>query len=57
MAAVFDGKAKSASEETPVNPDEYNEQHDKIQKNQMLRNIGLGIAALGLVGVGVTFLF
>ena len=57
MAAVFNSKAKSASEVAPVNPDEYNEQHDKIQQNQMLRNIGLGIAALGLVGVGVTFLF
>lgn len=57
MAAVFNSKAKSASEVTPVNPDEYNEQHDKIEKNQTLRNVGLGIAVLGVVGVGVTFLF
>ena len=57
MAAVFNSKAKSASEETPKNPDEYNDQHDKIQKNQTLRNVGLGIAALGVVGIGVTFLF
>lgn len=57
LAAVFNSKAKSASEETPVNPDEYNDQHDRIQKNQMLRNVGLGIAVLGVVGIGVTFLF
>ena len=57
MALVFNSKAKSASEETPVNPDEYNEQHDKVQQNQTLRNVGIGLAALGVVGVGITFLF
>lgn len=57
MAAVFNNKAKSASEETPMNPAEYNDQHDKIKKNQQMRNISLGIMAAGLVGIGVTFLF
>ena len=57
MAAVFNNKAKSASEETPMNPAEYNDQHDRIQKNQQMRNVSLGIMAAGLVGIGVTFLF
>lgn len=57
LAAVFNSKAKSASEEIPMNPDEYNDQHDRIEKNQMLRNVSIGIAALGVVGIGVTFLF
>lgn len=57
MAAVFNNKAKSASEETPMNPAEYNDQHDKIKKNQQMRNVSLGIMAAGLVGIGVTFLF
>jgi hypothetical protein len=57
LAAVFNSKAKSASEEVPVNPDEYKDQHDKIESNQTLRNVFIGIAALGVVGIGVTFLF
>lgn len=57
MAAVFNSKAKSASEETPMNPAEYNDQHDKIKKNQQMRNVSLGIMAAGLIGIGVTFLF
>ena len=57
LAAVFNNKAKSASEETPVNPDEYNDMHDRAEKNQLLRNISIGVAALGVVGIGVTFLF
>ena len=57
LAAVFNSKAKSASEETPVNPDEYNDMHDRAEKNQLLRNISIGVAALGVVGIGVTFLF
>ena len=57
MAAVFNSKAKSASQEVPVNPEEYNDQHDRIQKNQQMRNVSLGIMAAGLVGIGVTFLF
>ena len=57
LAAVFDSKAKSASEEVPVNPDEYNDMHDRAEKNQLLRNISIGVAALGVVGIGVTFLF
>ena len=57
LAAVFNSKAKSASEETPNNPDEYNDMHDRAEKNQLLRNISIGVAALGVVGIGVTFLF
>lgn len=57
MAAVFNSKAKSERDVVPANKNEYNEQHDKIEKNQRNRNISLGIMAAGLVGVGVTFLF
>jgi len=57
LAAVFNNKAKAASEEVPVNPDEYNDMHDRAEKNQLLRNISIGVAALGVVGIGVTFLF
>ena len=57
MAAVFNSKAKSESEATPVNPDEYDDQHEKIQSAQTLRNTGIGIAILGAIGIGVSFLF
>ena len=57
LAALYNNKAKTERDKAPSNPEEYSDQHDKIQNNQNMRNISLGIAALGLIGVGVTFLF
>jgi hypothetical protein len=57
MAAVFNSKAKSERDVEPVNPDEYNDQHDKIQSAQTLRNVGIGLAIIGAIGVGVSFMF
>ena len=57
MAAVFNSKAKSERDVEPVNPDEYNDQHDKIQSAQTLRNVGVGLAIIGAIGVGVSFMF
>lgn len=57
MAAVFNSKAKSEREKTPSNHDEYTTQLDNIESAQTLRTVGIGLAALGLVGIGVTFLF
>ena len=57
MAIIFNNKAKTESEVEVFNPDEYDDQHKKIENAQLLRNVGFGIAALGVVGIGLSFLF
>lgn len=57
MAAVFNNKAKSERDKAPSSHDEYEDHLDKIEKAQTMRNVGFGLMAAGLVGVGVTFLF
>ena len=57
MAAVFNSKAKTESENKPMNPDEYNDHHDKIESAQTLRNVGIGLAIVGAIGVGLSFVF
>lgn len=57
MAAVFNSKAKTEREKSISNHDEYEDQLDKIESAQTMRTVGIGIAAAGLVAVGVTFLF
>ena len=57
MAAVFNGKAKSERDKVPASAAEYETNCDNIDKAQTMRTVGLGLAALGLVGVGVSFLF
>lgn len=57
MAAVFNNKAKTEREKSISSHDEYEDQLDKIESAQTLRTVGIGIAAAGLVAVGVTFLF
>lgn len=57
MAAVFNSKAKSEREKKPKNAREYNEICDNIDNAQTMRSVGLGIAALGVVGMGVSFWF
>ena len=57
MALVFNNKAKSERDKKPATEKEYQKSCDKIDDAQTLRAVGLGLAALGLVGVGVSFLF
>ncbi|MCQ2106909.1 MAG: hypothetical protein MJZ26_14095 [Fibrobacter sp.] len=57
MAAVFNNKAKKESEKKTLTREEYDDRCDKIDNAQTLRAVGLGIAAAGLVGVGVTLFF
>lgn len=57
MAAVFNSKAKKESEKKTLTRKEYDDRCDKIENAQTLRAVGFGIAAVGLVGVGVTLFF
>lgn len=57
LAYVFDNKAKTATEGIPVNHGSYQQAYEDAGKFQNQRNIAIGIAAAGLVGMGITFLF
>ena len=57
MAAVFNSKAKSERDKKPATKAEYEKNCDNIDDAQKMRTFGLGVAALGLVGVGVSFFF
>ncbi|MCQ2063899.1 MAG: hypothetical protein MJY99_11260 [Fibrobacter sp.] len=56
MAVAFNSKAKSERDKKPTK-ENYDEICDNIESAQNMRTVGLGIAALGLVGLGVSFFF
>ena len=57
LAYVYDKQAKDATATPPSNANEYRKGYDDSGKYQSMRNISLGITALGLLGIGITFLF
>lgn len=57
LAYVYDKQAKDATAIPPSNATEYRKGYDDSGKYQSMRNVSLGIAALGFVGIGITFLF
>ena len=56
-AYIFDKKAKDATATPPANRAEFQKGHDDAKRNQNIRNVSLGVAAAGLVAIGLTFLF
>ena len=57
LTNLFDEQAKNATATPPSNANEYRKGYDDSGKYQSIRKVSLGIAALGLVGIGITFLF
>ena len=57
LTNLFDEQAKDATATPPSNANEYRKGYDDSGKYQSMRNISLGITALGLLGIGITFLF
>ena len=57
LTNLFDKQAKDATATPPSNANEYRKGYDDSGKYQSMRNISLGITALGLLGIGITFLF
>ncbi len=57
LAYYFDDQAKKATQIIPTNHAEYQKGYDDAGKNQLMRTISIGVAALGLVGIGVSFIF
>ncbi|MDD5943727.1 hypothetical protein [Fibrobacter sp.] len=56
-AYMFDKKAKDATATPPTNEQEFKKGHDDAKQNQNVRNISLGVAAAGLVALGISILF
>lgn len=56
-AYMFDKKAKDATATPPTNEQEFKKGHDDAKQNQNVRNISLGVAAVGLVAIGISILF
>ena len=57
MTYVFDSKAKDVTRKEPANKAEYEKNHDDAGKYQTYRNISMGVAAAGLVCVGISIVF
>lgn len=57
LAYVFDKRAKDATAIPPTNEEEFQKGHDDAKKNQNARNVSLGVAAAGLVALGISILF
>ena len=57
MTYVFDSKAKDVTRKEPANIEEYEKNHDDAGRYQTYRNISMGIAAAGLVCVGISIVF
>ncbi|MCQ2096461.1 MAG: cell envelope integrity protein TolA [Fibrobacter sp.] len=72
VAALFDGKAKKEVDDYEKNmshvasgddlanvreKEEYSSHKDNVKKYQTVRNVGIGAAIVGAVGVGLSFVF
>lgn len=57
LAFMADNRAKKECNKGASNPSEYEHRHDKIEKAQNMRTVGLGVAAAGLIGVGLSIIF
>lgn len=58
MAVLFNKKAKDEYEKgTPASKSEYDDRYDNAGSYQTMRTIGYGIAAVGVVGLGLSILF
>ena len=57
MAYWFDSEAKKVTDDAPANKEEYKVHRDNAGKYQTVRAISIGVAAAGLVGVGLSIFF
>jgi hypothetical protein len=58
LAVVGEDKAKTAAESPYfANQDEFNKSRDDAKSGETIRSVGIGLAIVGAVGVGVSFAF
>lgn len=57
LAVVGNSKAKDASEKSYSSKEEFQEYREDAKSGQTLRSVGIGVAIVGAIGVGVSFAF
>ncbi|WP_297702245.1 hypothetical protein, partial [uncultured Fibrobacter sp.] len=57
LAAIGNNKAKEASEKKYSSEAEYKEIHEDTEAGQNLRKVGIGLAIVGAIGVGLSIAF
>ena len=57
LAAVGKSKAKEASKKDYSSKDEFKKNREDAQSGQNLRGVGVGLAIVGAIGIGVSFAF
>jgi hypothetical protein len=57
LAAIGNNKAKEASEKKYSSETEYKEIHEDTESGQNLRKVGIGLAIVGAIGVGLSIAF
>lgn len=57
MAILFDSKASSLHDEKPKDKADMKKHVDDMESAQNMRMVGFGVAILGAVGLGLTFVF
>ncbi len=62
LVFLFDHLAKKATEKKPttgaeMKPKDYNDNYDNAGLYQTLRTVSFGIIGLGVVGIGLSFVF
>lgn len=57
LAVIGNAKAKEASEKKFSSEKEYEKIHDDTESGQNIRNVGIGLAIVGAIGVGLSIAF
>jgi hypothetical protein len=58
LAVVGNNRAKNAAEKSFfANQHEFNKSRDDAKSGETIRSVGIGLAIVGAVGVGVSFAF
>jgi hypothetical protein len=57
LAVIYNNKAKKERDKKPESQSEFDKRHDDIGNYQTVRAVGLGIAVLGGIGLGLSIAF
>lgn len=57
LAIMENNVAKTERNKAPKSVQQYKDRYDKIEKAQKMRKVGIGVAAVGAVGVGLSLVF
>ncbi len=57
LAVIYNSKAKDESKKQPSSQKEFDDRHDDIGKYQNVRAVGIGMAIVGGIGLGLSIAF